>query len=1114
MLLQFATLDRLALLLKAGLLPPEVAAAPAQAWQADGLWNVVVAGPPGRPLVAVLKAWEVAASAKAPRAPGDARPVRCLAELIPPVRERGAVQVTDRQAVLFWLRDERRLAPLVQEVLRQSNDRIALRSLADTDGGAQHLVRVVGAPYYTLLQAIEGRADDSLQAFVERTPRVWVESGYAHPLAAELRPAAHEWLFIRGNGQWQTIPEAPFRDLYSSLELSVPAQPVSLQETAPPKLAVPLRLVRGGGYETPDLWVITQRAVEQLDAFVQASSDQTLARLAFAVIESGDQPTVLIRVRPGKGAPVELVFEGLACRSFLRLTNLYVPVGQRLHPPLRRDAIKDLLAGDVTELTWLTPQEDGSFTPHTVREAAFRPLSEWVEYVVDRDSEAMTAWTRSMTFAFDSFVCRDDVNAALAREERQPKKAKTPAEGSAAPTTTGTAAQPATGKNAKLAAPSATPPLPFEPSQLEVRLQQLEKEFTSLTTPLDDPARTTIWENLAVTNALLERHAEATQCFAHVLWENETGEHWAAVEEWLFVETKASSLAWTAALRDPGTKRAAGALERLVEGERALAQHGQLLAATLTAARQSGEATIEPQLLMKVQQYLERVEPLMSARTAWLAWIALYEQSGDELMLARARDRALHRLHQHGLMADVEVPIFLRGVGGNSDRYRAVREELLHLQTLVRSWSDRNRGLSSLHTHDYVDLMFSFALARLGEGGRARDLVEKAVGRLAVVDPVHRWLARAFEYRITQVLEGNAPTGAWPESMLADLENIERLDRYKVDRLRQHSRILEPHEALDPYRDWRKHDADSIEQELARLASVFDRKELEQRLRALLTRATTPDAQADVLIAALELAWRSDDKFAADLLRRLPATLDPHLAPGKQFALLEKGLHAVGHFDLREMAPPLLLQLSQRIAAAPGDKATFEALDRALAKSFQGLRKLGMRDELAALLASASEGLRTTLASAEAEPHQLRVLLALAGAGLALGQQDGWKDVDRAREKLLTDDVGEEGHVAAAHQTLLAVSYLHAVGQAPLTQALGRFREFFELTSGIRDHALTVTSHYSLKQLDVVESLIQTITNDQFTMDRSAKAWLDDEEFLIRRRIHRDVRQALEQKRG
>ena len=117
-----------------------------------------------------------------------------------------------------------------------------------------------------------------------------------------------------------------------------------------------------------------------------------ISRLAFAVGTSEDSKngrTVVVKVRPGKEAPPVLVLDGVACRSYLRIPNLFLPVGFRLHPPLRRDAVKQLLAADPNLDTWLLPQAGGQFVPQSLPDSAFRPLSDWVDYVLDSEREAL-----------------------------------------------------------------------------------------------------------------------------------------------------------------------------------------------------------------------------------------------------------------------------------------------------------------------------------------------------------------------------------------------------------------------------------------------------------------------------------------------------------------------------------------------------------------------------------------------------------------------------------------------------------------------------------------------------------------------------------------------------
>lgn len=1116
MLLTFPHIDSLVLALRSGAVPPQVAAAPAQASLLPlGEIQIVPADGIGRDESAQLQRLGVDVRPRASKLSGPAISAVCWAQLVPLVRDRRAAEVHDRLPVIFWLSDPSQLGPLVQEILRQGNDRLALRTFTDAQGREQNLLRVVGPPYYSLLQAIEARNDAPVRAFVERNPRVWIELGYAHPLASELVPAPGQWLFLSPSQTWTAVAEGAFRDLYAALDLVVPAQPASLRETSPPRITVPLKLVRGGSHETPELWVLKRSALEQLDRFVQSAADQTLARLAYAVVERSDGPWVLVRTRPGKGPPPELVFEGIACRSYLRIPNLLVPVGERLHPPLRREALKDLLAPESDEIVWLEGTgDDGRFTPYQLPSTAFRPLAEWVDYVLDREREPLIAWSRSVTFDFEPFVCGDAGPKYPPRKETSERGAPSPA---TAPAQKAKASEPAAEKKEpspqplRRVAALRSSRTEHTPSQLEQRLRKLEKEFLALEGPPDDPARTALWFELAIANTLLCRHGDAAQCFAHALWEE--SDSLAAGEEWLSAECAAAHADWAANLQQHESKLAAGALAKLIATERPQAQHVQLLAAWLVTAT-ALDVRLTPAQQVGVQQFLEQTEAICSVRVGWLAWHALYRLSGDELMLARARDRLLQRLHEYGLKSDLELPLFLRAADGQSDRFRQIHEEIAALHARVHEWSDRNRGQSSRLTHEYIDLMFAYAYARLGESNQAQQLASKASGALTESrDPVHRWLSTAFEYRILQLIEGRPATGQLPERFLEDLAAVDSMSRYKADRLRQYSSILEPHDKLNAYRHiYFRHRA-GIANELGMLFDLTDRGVLEAKLRELAGRKLDPRDRALVLTTALELAWRIGEAFAKERLAEVDAKFVTSIEPEHQLKLVSKGVLAAGHFDQHAYLPKLLAHLHRLLASLELSKGVLEALEEALAHSFRGLRKLGMRSELAELLEEASRNLRQNIDKGGADsPEQMRVLLVLSGTSLYLGNDDAWSDIDRARDKLLSGDFSVHGHIGERFQGLLAANYVRAVGQAPLAQALERLRDFFEHSGGIYDNS-AVNSHYNLKQLMVVEALVETLVSDSFTMDRSTRMWLDDEEFIIRRRIHRDVRAALEEHR-
>ena len=62
---------------------------------------------------------------------------------------------------------------------------------------------------------------------------------------------------------------------------------------------------------------------------------------------------------------------------------------------------------------------------------------------------------------------------------------------------------------------------------------------------------------------------------------------------------------------------------------------------------------------------------------------------------------------------------------------------------------------------------------------------------------------------------------------------------------------------------------------------------------------------------------------------------------------------------------------------------------------------------------------------------------------------------------------------------------------------------------GISD-AMTTASHYSLSQLNVIEAALLALVSDDFTMSEETRRWLDEDEYLVRRRLHADVKQALD----
>jgi hypothetical protein len=524
-----------------------------------------------------------------------------------------------------------------------------------------------------------------------------------------------------------------------------------------------------------------------------------------------------------------------------------------------------------------------------------------------------------------------------------------------------------------------------------------------------------------------------------------------------------------------------------------------------------------------VQRFLETHEKLLPVRCTWLAWRSLVQLSKDDVLtLARARDRLLERLFHNGLRPEQDLPSFLRFSGQpTSQRFRAVRQWMTNLCSQAHAWIQGGGGpAAGAPTVAYTDLVFAFGLARLGETDASRELRQRAQDVLGGMDDVHQFLLQAYDYRIKQALEGRPHSGPLPAEQMEYLEHMDRMPRYLVDRLRQHSHILEPEQKIDPYRYWGARIND-LEKALAELADLTDRKEIIDRVQKLL--AGTPkgakgnDQRARILRAGLDLAPRVSEEFAQDLLDRTVATYDAmpeaqeQAALLDQAALLEKGMTVAAHFDRHEHIQMLVARFQKLLQSQRGGKAV-QSLDQLAAQCFRGLRKLGMRDEIDQLLRQMAEIIlegkdvaQVDVKALGSNPPALRVLLSVASGWLYFGRDRQAEPILNAARAVLF-----KGDLPPKESTTLAMTYAATVGQAPVEAAQRRLEEIFQKLQGIRD-TYTTNTHYGLSQLDVVEAVIRAVVNDDFSLGANARRWLDDDEFLVRRRIHRDVRELMAQ---
>ena len=130
-------------------------------------------------------------------------------------------------------------------------------------------------------------------------------------------------------------------------------------------------------------------------------------------------------------------------------------------------------------------------------------------------------------------------------------------------------------------------------------------------------------------------------------------------------------------------------------------------------------------------------------------------------------------------------------------------------------------------------------------------------------------------------------------------------------------------------------------------------------------------------------------------------------------------------------------------------------------------------------------------------------LVHVAGGWLYFGQEARARPILNETRTLLFQDV-----LHPLEQTDLACLYARTLGQADLEPAVSRWLELFRKIERI-DAVFTTDSHFSLAQLSLVEAVVLTLASDEFALDPQGRHWLDDDEYQVRRRIHRDVRRAM-----
>jgi hypothetical protein len=259
-----------------------------------------------------------------------------------------------------------------------------------------------------------------------------------------------------------------------------------------------------------------------------------------------------------------------------------------------------------------------------------------------------------------------------------------------------------------------------------------------------------------------------------------------------------------------------------------------------------------------------------------------------------------------------------------------------------------------------------------------------------------------------------------------------------------------------------------------------------------------------LLAHAVPLAPRGGETFALALLRQVPEVLDragtEH--PDQREELLERALFLAAHYDCRELAQDLFGRLSRELEARKG-LPLYELAEAVARDCLPNLRRLGLRDEVYAFL-SRTAGL-IEKSRKGGEEGALVALLGLARSWAVYGEFERSRPVlDEARKLLLAP----KQEMKPQPLCKLAQAYVAAAGAGPAEDALARVEELFQRLDKV-PNSFTTASHFSLLHLTVIEDAVLALAGDGGGVGEETRRWLDEDEYVVRRRIHRDMGEAL-----
>jgi hypothetical protein len=275
---------------------------------------------------------------------------------------------------------------------------------------------------------------------------------------------------------------------------------------------------------------------------------------------------------------------------------------------------------------------------------------------------------------------------------------------------------------------------------------------------------------------------------------------------------------------------------------------------------------------------------------------------------------------------------------------------------------------------------------------------------------------------------------------------------------------------------------------------MSDVAQIEEAVERLYTKARTapPEERARLFDGVMDFFPAIGVERATRYLEELVASVGD-IPDARRAQVLEEALMLAGHLGSPELGRRIFETLEALVAGLPAESAA--EIAPVMGGMLRTLRRVGLRDEAARLLLAMQKAAEGVGASA------LVARLHIAAALAYLGSSERARPVFDEAASVLAGDLAMPARLELTRALTRAVTY------APEDYALAVLDKVSEKLDVVTD-SFNTNSHVCLSVLAFVEALVLGYASEDLAVGERGRQWLDDDEYLIRRRIHREMGQS------